>query len=296
MTAGSNEQVTATPEVREGVYVKADPADFRCVQGAWIHRDARLAEDVVVEPGALIGKDVEIGAGSWIGAGAVIYGPTKIGEGNEIHGSAVLGGAPQDLQYKGEPTRLEIGDRNVIREGATIHRASTKGDGVTRVGNENFLMVHTHIGHDVVLEDRVVTANGVSIGGHSHVHSHVNLSSGVGIMQFVTIGRHAFAAGMAGTRKDLEPFLCHDVASGTELQVQPKCVNEVGLKRAGFAPEVIKNLRSAYKVLFLRDGRKDIDLARQELARRSALCPEVEELLDFTERTQTSRFGRHLNG
>ena len=276
--------------------MKADPADFRCVHGAWIHREARLAEDVVAEPGALIGKDVEIGAGSWIGAGAVIYGPTKIGEGNEIHGTAVLGGAPQDLQYKGEPTRLEIGERNVIREGVTIHRGSTKEEGVTRVGNENFLMIHTHIAHDVVLEDHVITANGVTIGGHSHIHSHVNLSGGVGAMQFVTIGRHAFIAAMAGTRKDVEPFMCHDVAPGTGLQVQPKCVNEVGLNRAGFTPEVIKNLRSAFKVLFLRDGKKDIDLARQELARRSALCPEVEELLAFTERTQTSRFGRHLNG
>ncbi len=281
---------------QKGNLVKADPADFRCVQGAWIHREARLADDVVAEPGALIGKDVEIGAGSWIGAGAVIYGPTKIGEGNEIHGTAVLGGAPQDLKYKGEPTRLEIGDRNVIREGVTIHRASTKDEGVTRVGNENLLMIHTHIAHDVVLEDRVITANGVTIGGHSHIHSHVNLSGGVGLTQFVTIGRHAFIAAMAGTRQDLEPFLCQDVAPGTGSQVQPKCVNEVGLKRAGFAPEVIKNLRSAYKVLFLRDGKNDVGLAREELARRSALCPEVEELLAFIERTRTARFGRRLNG
>ena len=276
--------------------VKADPADYRCVHGAWIHGEARLAEDVVVEPGALIGKDVEIGAGCWIGAGAIIYGPTKIGEGNEICGTAVLGGAPQDLDYNGEPTRLEIGDRNVIREGASIHRGSTKEEGVTRVGNENLLMGHTHVAHDVFIEDHVITAQGVMIGGHNHIHSHVNLSGGVGTAQFVTIGRHAFISALSGTRKDLEPFLCHDTIPGHGSQVQPKCINEVGLKRAGFAPEVIKNLRSAYKVLFLRDGQRDIGLAREELARRSALCPEVEELLAFIERRQASRYGRHLNG
>ncbi len=276
--------------------MKADPADYRCVHGAWIHRDARVAEDVVLEPGAFIGRDVEIGAACWVGAAAVIYGPTKIGEGNRIHGTAVLGGAPQDLTYRGEPTRLEIGDRNVFREGVTIHRASTKGEGVTRIGNDNFLMGYTHIGHDTIVEDRVITANGVLIAGHSHIQSYVNFSGGFGTAQFVTVGRYAFMGALSGTRTDLEPFLCHDATPGKGAQARPQCVNEVGLKRAGFSPEVIRHLRSAYKVLFLREGRKDLAEARQELGRRGALCPEVEELLAFMERKQASRFGRHLNG
>lgn len=277
--------------------MKADPAGYQNVGGAWIHQEARLAEDVAVEPGALIGKDVAIGAGTWIGAGAVIYGPTTIGEGNQIHATAVLGGPPQDVSYRGEPTRLEIGSRNVIREGVTIHRASTKAEGVTRVGDENFLMGNTHVGHDAIVEDHVITANGVLIGGHSHVESNVNFSGGVGLAQFVTIGRHAFVGALSGTRVDLEPFLCHDATAARGGQARPQCVNEVGLKRAGFAPEVIRSLRAAYKVLYLRDdGTKDPEIARQELARRSALCPEVEELLRFVERKRASRFGRQLHG
>ena len=277
--------------------MKADPADYQCVGGAWVHKEARLHEDVVLEPGSFIGKDVHIGSGTWIGAGAVIYGPTKIGENNQIYGTAVLGGAPQDLGYEGEPTRLEIGDRNVIREGVTIHRASVKEKWVTKVGNDNYLMGATHVGHDVIFEDHVITSNRVLIAGHTHVHSHVNFSGNTATAQFVTVGRYAFIGAYSGTRRDLEPFLCHDAKPREGPQAWPQCVNEVGLKRAGFPPEVIKNLRSAYKVLFLREeGRKDLQLARQELARRNALCPEVEELLSFIEQTQASRFGRRLNG
>ncbi len=277
-------------------FVKADPADYECVHGAWIHKEARLEADVVIEPGALIGKDVEIGSGTWIGAGAVIYGPTKIGENNEIHGTAVLGGAPQDVGYEDQPTRLEIGNRNVIREGVTISRGSVRKKWVTRVGDDNYLMGYTHLGHDVILEDHVITANGVLFGGHSHIHSHVNFSGGSATAQFVTIGRHAFVGAFSGTRKDLEPFLCHDATPGKGSQARPRCVNEVGLKRAGFAPEVIAGLRSAYKVLFLTPvGLKDLRLARQELTRRNALCPEVEELVGFIEQKQASRFARRLN-
>ena len=269
---------------------------YRLVDGAWIHETARLAEGVIVEPGALIGRDVEIGEETWIGAGAVVYGPTRVGRQNQIHPTAVLGGAPQEIGFSGEPTRLEIGDRNVFREAFTAHRGSTKGEGVTRIGNDNFLMGGSHVGHDVIVEDHVIAANGVLIAGHSHVQSYVNLSGGVALSQWVTVGRHAFMGGLCGARTDQEPFLCHDVKSGNGPEASPVCVNEVGLKRAGKSPDVIKRLRTAYKVLFLREQHKNLEAARRQLDERDALCPEVEELLTFLGRKRGGRYGRQLQG
>jgi UDP-N-acetylglucosamine acyltransferase len=273
--------------------VTSNRSEYTCRQGAWVHASARLADDVVLEPGAVIGADVELGAGCWIGAGAVIYGPTRLGKDNRVHAGAVLGGAPQDVAYDGEPTRLEVGDRNVFREGMTVHRASTKERRrATIVGNDNYFMAYSHVGHDCVVEDHVILANGVLIAGHSRIKSRVNMGGGSAIAQFVTIGRLAFVGALGGARKDLEPFLSHDVGRrGPE--VEPTCVNEVGLKRAGLPPEVINNLRTAFKVLYLRkEPLLDMDQGREEIALRGALCNEVEELLDFVARKRASKMGR----
>ena len=272
--------------------IAASRGDYRLVRGAWVHTSARLAEDIELEPGALVGANVEIGRRCRIGAGAVIYGPTRIGEDNHIHASAVLGGAPQDVGYIDEPTRLEIGNRNVFREGVTVHRASTKERGVTIVGSDNYFMSYSHVGHDSVVEDHVILANGVLIAGHSRIHSRVNMGGGSAIAQFVTIGRLAFVGAMGGARKDLEPFLSHDIGRrGPE--VEPTCVNEVGLKRAGFSQEVINNLRTAFKVLYLRkEPLLDMDQGREEIAARGALCDEVVELFDFVARKRASKMGR----
>ncbi len=265
-------------------------SEYRSVDGAWIHERARIAEDVVVEPGALIGADVEIGPECWIGCGAVIYGPTRIGAKNQIYPSVVLGGAPQDIGYAGEPTRLEIGERNVFREGVTAHRASTKDDGVTRIGSDNFLMAYTHVGHDAIVEDHIITANGCLIAGHCHVQSHANFSGGTAVMQYVTVGRYAFLGAMSGSRTDLEPFLCHDMQKS--VASAPQSVNVVGLRRAGFAAEVIQNLRTAYKVLYVKDGKARLEEARAEIERRGAMCAEVDELLRFVAAKRESRLGR----
>lgn len=277
----------------------AQATEYRLIGGAWIHRRARLPEDpgdIAIEPAALIGADVEIGRGNWIGTGAVIYGPTRLGERNQVFPKAVLGGPPQDLGYAGQPTRLEIGSGNIFREGVTLSRASTKASGVTRVGNNNFLMAYSHVGHDCVVESNVILANGVLLAGHCHVGSYANIAGGCAIAQFCSVGRFAFLCGTSGVRKDLEPFISHDLRLKAGHEPVPACINEVGLRRNGVPADVIQKLRVAYKVLFLaEDGLRDLALAREEIGRRGALCPETEELLAFIERKRRSRFGRQLS-
>jgi UDP-N-acetylglucosamine acyltransferase len=276
----------------------AHPSEYRLIQGAWVHATARLPEDpkgVHFEPGALIGAGVELGHGTWVGACAVIYGPTRLGEKNQVYPHAVLGAPPQDLSYAGQPTRLEIGDRNIFREGVTIHRASTKATGFTRIGNDNFFMASSHVAHDCTIENRVVFANAVMVAGHCHVQSNVNLAGGCAVAQFCTVGRFAFVCGTSGVRKDLEPFISHDIRTKTYGETQPACINEVGLKRAGITLETIQKLRTAYKVLYLRGSIDDLVSARNEIEGRGGWCPETEELLGFIERKRKSRFGRALS-
>src|ERR1041385_8095901 len=215
---------------------------YRLVNGAWIHPSAHIGDGVTIEPGAVIGADVHLGKGNWVGTGAVIYGPSLLGDENEIHPSAVLGGAPQDLSYHGEPTRLEIGSRNVFRESVTISRASTKGEGVTRIGSNNYFMAGSHVGHDSVVGDDVVLANGVLIAGHCRLGSNVNMAGGAAIVQFTTVGRYAFLGGHAGSTTDLEPFMTHD-----GVHSSPKGVNSVSLRRANFPSDVIQNLKVAFR-------------------------------------------------
>lgn len=262
---------------------------YRLVGGAWIHPEARLAEGAVVEPQAVIGADVAVGKGTWIGAGAVIYGPAALGEENQVHPTAVLGGAPQDVGYGGEPTRVVIGSRNVFREGVTVSRGTPKGSGVTRIGDDNYFMAGSHVGHDCVIEDRVVLANDVLIAGHCHVASNVNMAGGVAIVQFTTVGRFAFLGGLAGSTMDCEPFLAHD-----GMPARPKGINVVGLRRGGFAHATINKLKEAYRVLFSGSlkGGDDLEEARREIDRRGAICDEVQELLDFMKRSRAGRYGR----
>ena len=257
--------------------------------GAWIHPEARIAGGVAIEPGAVIGADVEVGAGSWIGAGAVIYGPTVLGRENQVYPTAVLGGPPQDVGYKGEPTRLVIGDRNVFREAFTASRASTKGDGVTRIGSDCYFMAGSHVGHDCVIGNRVILANDVLIAGHCTIGDNVNMGGGVAIVQFSTVGRFAFIGGLSGTTMDCEPFILHD-----DMPCRPKGINIVGLRRGQFDYKAINNLKEAYRVLFTESqkGGEDLEAARAEIERRGAICEEVLELLEFMKRSREGRFGR----
>lgn len=263
--------------------------------GAWIHETARLEDGVALDPGAVIGPDVRVGRGCRFGAGAVVYGPTELGPDNHVHAGAVIGGDPQDVGYRGEPTRLEIGSGNVFREGVTISRGSPKGNALTSIGNRNYFMAESHAGHDSVIADDCIFANAVLIAGHCAVHSGANFAGGAAIVQFTTVGRLAFLGGMAGGRQDLEPFLVHDCVQGG-LRSVPIAVNKVGLRRAGIPEDSIERIRVAYKLLFRRKIRRiRPDEVRREVKRRGALSSEVEELLEFVERKHAGHFGRQLS-
>lgn len=251
------------------------PEQHRIHPTAIVDRSARLDTRVIVGPHAHIGPDVEIDAGTTVGPHAVILGPTRIGRNNRIHAHACLGDAPQDKGYRGEPTRLEIGDDNVIREFVSMHRASTKEDGVTRVGSGGFFMVFSHFGHDCQVGDGVTLANGANVGGHVHIGDNANIAGMCAVHQFVHIGTHAMIGGGSIILKDVPPYM---MASGNRARLYG--LNRRGLTRAGFSAEVIRELEQARRLLF-RSGRP-FRQACEELARGEP-CAEVKTLLAFME-------------
>ncbi len=242
---------------------------------------ARLADDVEVGAYSIIGADVEIGSGSIIGPHVVIQGPTRIGTDNRIYQFASVGEACQDLKYNGEPTRLEIGDRNTIREYATLHRGTVQDQGMTRIGSDNLLMVSTHVAHDCVVGNHVILSNGASLAGHVTVEDHVILSGFTLVHQFCRIGQHAFAGMGSGVNRDVPPFT---LVSGNPAQ--PHGINSEGLKRRGFEPETIRAIKNAYKTLYL-NGRK-LDDAIAAIASTAGGDAALESLVSFLENSQRS--------
>ena len=210
-----------------------------------IHPGAKLADDVVVGPGSFIGADVEIGEGTWIGPHVVIQGPTVIGKNNKIFQFSSIGDAPQDKTYQGEPTRLEIGDHNIIREFTMISRGTVKGGGLTRLGNHNFLMAYTHIGHDCMLGNHISLVNYSALSGHVTVDDFVNIGGYAAVHQFCHVGAYSFIARATYVTKDVLPYV---MIAGHNTSA---CgINTVGLRRAGFSSEAIDALRRAYKIIF----------------------------------------------
>jgi UDP-N-acetylglucosamine acyltransferase len=235
---------------------------------------AELAADVTVGPFTVIGDGVRIGAGTVIGPHAVINGPTQIGSDNRIFQFASIGDAPQDKKYKGEPTRLEIGDRNMIREFCTMNRGTTHDQGVTRIGDDNLFMAYTHVAHDCVVGNKIVMSNCATLGGHVHLGDWVIMGGFSGVHQFTRVGAHAFIANNAAVTRDVPPFV---MAVGQPAQ--PHSINSEGLKRRGYTEQQIRNLRSAYKILYRSELRLDEAVAR--LKEAAATQPEVGELVDF---------------
>ncbi|MBV8784466.1 MAG: acyl-ACP--UDP-N-acetylglucosamine O-acyltransferase [Gammaproteobacteria bacterium] len=206
---------------------------------------AQLAAGVEVGPFSVIGPDVHIGARSVIGAHAVILGPTRMGEDNRVHPFAALGGAPQDQKYRGEPTRLEIGNRNVFREFCTINRGTTHDQGVTAIGDDNLFMAYAHVAHDCRVGSRTVFANCASLAGHVEVQDWVILGGLTAVHQFSRLGAHAFLAGGSIVQRDVPPYV---MVSGNPAA--PHAVNAAGLKRRGFSEAQIRQIREAYRVLY----------------------------------------------
>lgn len=248
---------------------------------ALISPEAKLAPDVVVGPYAIIGPGVEIGPGCTIGSHAVIERDTRLGARNRVFQFASLGSAPQDKSYQGEPTRLEIGDDNVFREFCTVNRGTAKDQGVTRIGSHNLFMSYSHVAHDCVIGDRVVLANLATLGGHVHLGDWVIMAGFSGIHQFCKVGAHAFIANNAAVTRDVPPYV---MAVGQPAV--PHSVNSEGLKRRGFTPENIRNIRNAFRLLY-REERKLAD-AVDELRRIAAGQPEIEPFVAFIDSSARS--------
>jgi UDP-N-acetylglucosamine acyltransferase len=235
---------------------------------------AELAPDVVVGAYTVIGDGVQIGAGTWIGPHAVINGPTTIGENNKIFQFSSIGDAPQDLKYKGEPTRLAIGDRNVFREFTTMNRGTVGGGGVTTIGSDNLFMAFTHVAHDCHVGSKCVMANYATLAGHVVLGDWVIMGGYAGTHQFTKIGAHAFLGNNTAATRDVPPYI---MAVGTPAV--PHSINSEGLKRRGFTPEQIRNLKNAFRVLY-RSDLKLVD-AVAELQSRVAAQPELKIFVDF---------------
>jgi len=235
--------------------------------------DAVLADGVEVGPYTVIGPGVEVGHGTKIGPHVVVEGPTRIGAGNRIFQFASVGADPQDKKYRGETTRLEIGDRNVIRECVTLHRGTVQDKGVTRIGDDNLFMAYAHVAHDCVIGSHCVLANQATLAGHVHIGDWVIMGGFSGIHQFGRIGSHAFIANNAAVTRDVPPFV---MAVGQPADAHS--INAEGLKRRGYTPEQVRNIRAAFRVLY----RSGLKLA-EATARLEALARDQPELLPLVE-------------
>lgn len=241
---------------------------------AVVSPEAQLAPDVSVGPFSVIGAGVIIGPRTVIEAHVVIGGPTTLGAENHIFPFASIGSAPQDKKYRGEPTRLEIGDRNVFRENCTVNRGTTHDRGVTRIGSDNLLMAYAHVAHDCTVGDKTVFANCAALGGHVEIGDWVILGGLTAVHQFTKIGAHAFLAGGAIVTRDVPPYVM--VAGNPAV---PHTVNSEGLKRRGFTEQQIRNVRDAYRILYRSELKLSEALAKLESSAQAN--PEIRAFVDF---------------
>lgn len=240
---------------------------------AIVDPSATLAEDVVVGPWSLIGPEVEIGPGTVIESHVVVRGPTRIGAGNHIYQFSTVGEATPDLKYRDEPTRLVIGDNNVIRENVTIHRGTVQDRSETTIGNGNLIMAYVHIGHDSVVGNNTILVNNTALAGHVHIGDWAILSGYTLVHQFCKIGPHSFSGMGTAIGKDVPAYV---TVSGSPAEA--KTINIEGLRRRGFSSEAISQLRRAFKILYRQGLTLDIALQRLETMLRDT--PEVKVLID----------------
>lgn len=225
------------------------PINLRIHATALVHSGAEIGRDVEIGPYCTVGPNAVLEEGVRLVSHVVVDGHTTIGAHTKVHPFASLGLPPQDLKYKGEPTKLIIGHHNIIREHATMHVGTVQGHGETRVGNHCFFMVGSHVAHDCVVEDHVILINSVALGGHVHVGEYAIIGGLSGVHQYVRIGKHAMIGGVTGVEKDVIPYA---LAMGNRAKLTG--LNLVGLKRRGFSREDIRSLRTAYGLLFAPGG------------------------------------------
>lgn len=240
---------------------------------------AKLHATVEVGPYAVIGPQVTIGAGTTVGPHAVIDGRTRLGERNKVFQFASVGAQPQDLKYAGEDSALEIGDENLIREFTTLHKGTTGGGGVTRIGNGNLFMAYAHVAHDCQVGNGCVFANAATLGGHVEIGDHVILGGLAAVHQFTRVGRHAFIAGGSMVVMDVPPFC---TAQGDRAELVG--INSIGLARHGFSEDQIGRVKEAYRILFRSKLplEEAVERLRTELGDQS----EIQTLLGFITTSQ----------
>lgn len=249
---------------------------------AFIHPSAIVEDGAVIGAGVhigpfcYIGSQVEIGEGTVLKSHVVVNGITKIGRDNEIYQFASIGEVNQDLKYAGEPTRVEIGDRNRIRESVTIHRGTAQGGNLTKVGSDNLLMINAHIAHDCVIGNRCIFANNATLGGHVTVDDFAIIGGMTAVHQFCVIGAHVMVGGCSGVAQDVPPYV---IAQGNHAT--PFGLNIEGLKRRGFDKESLHAIRNAYKILY-RSG-KTLEEAKPEIAELAQQHAAVQLFVDFFE-------------
>lgn len=242
---------------------------------AEVDAQARVHPDAAIGPGCIVGPDVEIGAGTQIGPYCVIRGPTHIGRDNRIFQFNSIGDDPQDKKYRpGGESRLEIGDGNTIREFCTVNRGTDQGGGVTRIGDDNWIMAYVHIAHDCIVGNGTILANNATLAGHVIIEDFAILGGFTGVHQFCRVGAYSFSAIGAAVVKDIPPYV---LVAGNSAR--PYGLNREGLRRHGFTPAEIEGLRSAYRILYREQ--LPLSAALEQLQALVSQCPPVQRLVDF---------------
>ncbi|MBI2309161.1 MAG: acyl-ACP--UDP-N-acetylglucosamine O-acyltransferase [Rhodocyclales bacterium] len=241
---------------------------------AIVHPNAKIGAHVEIGAYSIIGEHVEIGDNTWIGPHAVINGHTTIGRDNRIYQFASLGEVPQDKKYAGEPTQLEIGDRNTIREFCTFNLGTAQDVGVTRIGNDNWIMAYVHIAHDCQVGNNTTFANNSQLAGHVHIDDWAILGGFTGVHQFCRVGAHCMTAVGTVILQDVPPYV---MAAGNTAS--PYGLNAEGLRRRGFSPEALQALKRAYRILY-KSGLM-LEEARVKLEEEARMHPEVQRFVDF---------------
>ena len=252
---------------------------------AWIDPRAQIDAEVEIGPFCAIGPGAKIGRGTRLMNNVTLMGNVTLGQNNVIYPNVVIGAEPQDISFSGGDTCVEIGDNNTFREGVTINRGSEKEDGVTRLGNHNFLMANSHVAHDCKLGNHIVIANGSLLAGHVHVQDYASISGGCAVHHFVTVGSYSFLAGLSRALHDVPPYM---LVEG--IAAKPRCINIVALKRSNFSNETIDNLAAAHRLLFRT--KVGVAHAKEILISKNQFSTEVENLFAFMDKQQEGRHGR----
>jgi len=268
--------LTTTPDSAKTQIMQSTGVDVR----ADIHPTAKIAADVVIGPWTVIGPYVEIGSGSRIASHVVIPGYTKMGSNNHIFQFASVGEVPQDKKFENEETFLEIGDNNIIRENATIHRGTTQGGNFTRIGNNNLLMAYTHVAHDCIVGNNIIMSNNAGLAGHVLLEDNAILGAYSGVHQFCRVGPHCFISAGSKVTQDVVPYV---IIHGFE-NVRTTGINSVGLKRHGFSEEDILAIKRAYKIIFRQS--LSMDEAIEQLNTLVPECDKIQKMIEALERAE----------